>query len=181
MRYILFAILFLSSLVTAVEMNDRNPLLESVNELCMKKDAFKCDVGDLTENVVYVEEPELVFDNYCIKFESRHEILERKYILSRYAHVGRSDASNCSDYMGYSHGGDDEDFYVDAKVLGFVFLLHNNILQGVFRRHCLNKADTFYDDVNIFGVYVYKSSVDGLNKYEVKLSVGDVVYSVYFD
>lgn len=35
--------------------------------------------------------------------------------------------------------------------------------------------------INVFGVYVYKSSVDGVSKYEVKLSEGDVLYSIYFD
>jgi hypothetical protein len=188
-RMFIFFLFFISLHLNAVETEGSRSFIERMKEICSNAEAFQCssemhNIGKVDEEaIVYIKEPEFIFDKYCVEFENRHELSAGIYSLNTYTYVGRHTNGICSDYINYTQQHDGKSLYIDSSALDFIFSIKDAFNKKNIRSHCLNKSDAFYISIDIFGLNTYQSTVDGGLKYEVSINRrdDDVLYLIYFD
>lgn len=187
-KLILFLFFFLLFL-NATEAYSSSSFIEQMKDLCLNTEATHCSselysIGQENEDaVVYIKQPEFIFDKYCVELENKHELSSRVYTLNSYIYVGRSINGTCSDYIRYTQDHHGKSLYIDANALDFIFSIKDVFHKNKLRSKCLNKSGDFYNNIDIYGVNIYPSIVDGKLKYEISITQtgDDVLYSMYFD
>jgi hypothetical protein len=188
-RNFIFFLLFPPLYLSAVETESNRSFIERMKTVCSNTEAFQCssemhNMGQMNEEViVYMKEPEFVFDKYCVEYENRHELSAGIYVLNTYTYVGRNTNGICSDYINYTQQHNGKSLYIDSRSLDFIFSIKDSFNKNNIMSHCLNKNDDFYKSIDVFGINTYQSTVDGALKYEVSINRrdDDVLYLIYFD
>ncbi|MBB1439598.1 hypothetical protein H5202_13130 [Shewanella sp. SG41-4] len=189
MKNVILFLIFFPSFLNATEADSSNSFIEQMKGLCLNTEATHCsselyNIGQVNEDaVVYIKQPEFIFDKYCVELENKHELSSRVYTLNSYIYVGRSINGTCSDYIRYTQEHDGKSLYIDANALDFIFSIKDVFHKNKLRSKCLNKSDVFYKNIDIYGVNIYPSIVDAKLKYEISISQtgDDVLFTMYFD
>ena len=189
MKNLILFLIFFPFFLNATEAYTGRVFIEQVKGLCLNTEVTNCSselylIGQENEGaVIYIKQPEFIFDKYCVELENKHELSSRVYTLNSYIYVGRSINGTCSDYIRYTQDHDGKSLYIDANALDFIFSIKDVFHKNKLRSKCLNKSDDFYRNIDVSGVNIYSSIIDGKLKYEISITQtgDDVLFNIYFD